>query len=341
MARIIRLTFAFGVAAMLCGMLLPVAEAHLCDNVFRQPEKLIVKPEITNIIVKESIAFKVYLQNNMDRGISQIRLGGRSPAFIVVVSPEQMVLPKGARAFFNVELKTRPNTPSGSYPLEFRLFAVKGQVEQDFKSFSLAGSPAHLVPRLSEEKQADAAEPGGPIKVDGKATEPSWRKALVMSSFRSTDGKPANPQTVVLAAFDSKAFYFALTCIEPKPQESAAGDSIVLKLRPDGRKDLYTVAVKGDGTLALSVRKDKEERRLPAERAEVKVSRRDREWFVEMALPWAVFGMDGPPESGERWRLNIVRRRAVDGVQTSFWAGSPENYEEPESYGQLFFAPES
>jgi hypothetical protein len=318
-------------------------EGHLCDNVFRQPDKLIVKPELTNVIVKDTIAFKVYLQNNMDRGITQIRLGGQSPAFDVKVSPEVMELPQGARAFFDVQLRTRPNTASGSYPLNFRLYAVKGQAEQEFKRFSLASAVAYLVPRLADTKpapQTGAEGKGDAIHVDGKADEATWGKALAMSNFRSADGTPANPQTVVLAAFDSQAFYFAVSCLEPKPGSVSARDAITLMLNPEGRPELYSVTLMGNGAIRASVRTNAGERNLAAGLVRAKVAGAEAEWSAEVAVPWAVFGMDKPPKPGETWRLNIVRQRAVDGAQTSSWAPLPGAYGDVQNYGQLFFAPE-
>jgi hypothetical protein len=332
-----------GLALLLSAALVPVVEGHLCDNVFRQPDKLIVKPELTNVIVKDTIAFKVYLQNNMDRGITQIRLGGQSPAFDVKVSPEVIELPQGALASFDVQLHTRPNAASGSYPLNFRLYAVKGQAEQEFKRFSLAGAVAYLVPRLVEKKpaqQADAQSKSDLIQIDGKADEPAWGKALAMSNFRSPDGKPANPQTVVLAVFDSQTLYFAASCIEPKPGAVSAGDTITFMLNPEGRPELYSVTLMGNGAFRASVHTNAGERNLAPGIVKARVAVAAAEWSAEVAVPWTVFGMDKPPKPGETWRLNILRQRAVDGVQASSWTPLPGGYGDVQSYGQLFFAPE-
>ena len=81
--------------ALLSALLLAAgsAEAHLCDNVFRQADKLIINPETQNIIVKDSCKFKIFLQNNMDRGIAQIRMAANSRAFDISITPEQMNIP--------------------------------------------------------------------------------------------------------------------------------------------------------------------------------------------------------------------------------------------------------
>ena len=325
---------------LLTAGFLPVAIAHLCDNVYRQPDKLIVKPEITNIIVKDAIRFKLYLQNNMDRGIEQIRLGALSEAFDVKVSPEQMGVPQGARVFFEVELKTKPDVPAGNYPLQFRLYAVKGGGEQEFKRFLLAGTVACVVPRLKELQEEPGSEAQETIRIDGAVAERAWREALVLSNFRSTDGKPAEPQTVVLTAFDSKALYFALTCLKGADDPEDIQDTLTVNLSPYGRGQLYALAFRKDGAVRMSVQEGSEVERLSPRSVRFRAAGGEDEWVVETALPWAVFGMDKPPEPGETWLLNIVRARAGDKPQTSFWAGSPEDYEKPEGYGRLLFAPQ-
>lgn len=346
MVQRVRSAVVAGVVTFLCGVAVSVAQAHICDNVFREPDKLVVKPEITNIIVKESIRFKLFLQNNMDRGIDQIRVGGQSPAFEVRVAPEKRSVPAGARVFFDVELRTVPDMPSGTYPLDFRLYAVKGQAQQEYKRFRMGVVPAYVVPRAVETGPAEQAEEDGEqelarlIEADGKATEPSWREALVISNFRSTEGKPADPQTVVLVVFDSEALYFAFACLGPEPGSAGARDSVSVRFSPQGSEELYSVTVAGDGALQMSARKDSEVRDLATETVGLGMDRSEAEWFAEMSLPWAVFGMKGPPEPGETWRLNIVRQRTVDGLQRSFWAGSPGTFQELDSYGHLFFAPQ-
>jgi hypothetical protein len=61
--------------------------AHLCDNVFRQADKLIVKPENYNLLVKDKTTFKIFLQNNMDRAIA-----ARIVAMLVQFGPGQDIL---------------------------------------------------------------------------------------------------------------------------------------------------------------------------------------------------------------------------------------------------------
>ena len=78
-------------AALLAAFCLP-AHALLSDNVFRQADKLIVKPETYNLVVKDKTTFKIFLQNNMDRGIADISLIAESPVFDFTIKPEWHLL---------------------------------------------------------------------------------------------------------------------------------------------------------------------------------------------------------------------------------------------------------
>ena len=90
------------------------AFGHLCDNVFRQADKLIVKPETYNIVVKDKTTFKIFLQNNMDRGIAEIKLIPESSAFDFSVTLAKMKIPKDKRVFFEVTMSTKKATKTGN-----------------------------------------------------------------------------------------------------------------------------------------------------------------------------------------------------------------------------------
>jgi hypothetical protein len=353
------------VAALMVGaMILAAADsarAHLCDNVFRQADKLVVKPELVNLIVKDVIAFKVFLQNNMDREVTQIRLGCRSDAFDVSVKPVQMSVPKDARVFFEVELRVKPGVRSGSYPLEFRLFAVKGRAEQEFKRFSIGGGVGTdapvgppqatlLVPRIAKGQKiqlregADpivpAGEDGALLTIDGTVDEPVWGKALTLSNFTAQSGKPAEFQTIALMLFDPKVIYLAVTCLEPQAASAGAADTLTIFLCPPGKDERFQFSVAADGSvLAITHDVKGSARAIPADKLKAKVKRGENEWSVEMALPWETFGLLGPPQAGDKWLHNIIRRRAVGTRDMSFWAGTPADYSRTEGFGQLLFAP--
>ena len=112
-----------------------VSHGHLCDNVFRQADKLIVKPETYNIVVKDQTTFKIFLQNNMDRGIAEISLIAESPAFNFTVTPAKMSIPKDQRTYFTVTMAPRAGVKTGNYPINFRL--VGGGRTFKEESFSL------------------------------------------------------------------------------------------------------------------------------------------------------------------------------------------------------------
>jgi len=103
-----------------------VSHGHLCDNVFRQADKLIVKPETYNIVVKDQTTFKIFLQNNIDRAIAEISLIAESPAFDFSVTPVKMSVPVSTpndpwKTYFTVTMTPRAGVKTGNYPINFRL----------------------------------------------------------------------------------------------------------------------------------------------------------------------------------------------------------------------------
>ena len=140
------------IAAIASALLAGQVQAHLCDNVFRQADKLIVKPEMYNIVVKDKATFKIFLQNNMDRGIADIRLIPDSPSFEFSVNPKQMSIPQNQRTFFEVTMTPKPAVKTGTYTVNFRL--VGGNNQRLFKSFSLKMDDAG-----ADQSPAPAAQP--------------------------------------------------------------------------------------------------------------------------------------------------------------------------------------
>lgn len=148
-------------AALLAAFSLP-AHAHLCDNVFRQADKLIVKPETYNLVVKDKTTFKIFLQNNMDRGIADISLIAESPAFDFTIKPQRMAIQKDQRTYFEVTMSPKASVKTGNYSINFRL--VGGDDKRLFKIFSLNMSESEA------PESAQAPKPGAPPK-RGKPAE--------------------------------------------------------------------------------------------------------------------------------------------------------------------------
>lgn len=67
----------------------------------------------------------------------------------------------------------------------------------------------------------------------------------------------------------------------------------------------------------------------------------DREWTVEMAVPFSVLNTQ-TPRPGERWRLNLYRiQRTPDPVEFQAWSPTlvtPPAFHIPERFGTVFFS---
>lgn len=336
MSLILYLSKAILIAAIISFFSL--AEAHLCDNVYRQADKLIVKPESYNLIVRESTKFKVFLQNNMDRGIAKISLIGESPAFDIKTTPEKMAIPKGARVFFTVELTVRPGIKSGNYPLNFRLLGRKGLMgKREFKSFSLGTqltAPVPAIPSVSALSEVEA-----PF-IDGKLTESCWRKATILTDFSALNGEKAKPQTLALIISDKECIYFGFSCLRSEITSLTEDERISIYLYPPGEKAIYyllTVYPTGK-VVTYRVKEGVTMVWEPGIEKKIGVSKGREAWFVEVSLPFSALGV-APLEKGVQvWRMNFVRARRFK-EEMSFWAGTSSNFQKPSGFGAVQFSP--
>ena len=77
-------------AALLLALSAVPARAHLCDDVWRQHDQLIIKPDTTDLVVKDKAEFNLNMVNKMDRDIScRVKILGESPGFNVTVAPAE------------------------------------------------------------------------------------------------------------------------------------------------------------------------------------------------------------------------------------------------------------
>ncbi|HOL49725.1 MAG TPA: hypothetical protein PK165_02405 [bacterium] len=322
---------------------------HLCDNVFRQADKLIVKPETYNIVVKDKTTFKIFLQNNMDRGIAEIRLLAESPAFDFQIYPEKMMIPKDQRVYFEVTMIPKPSTSSGNYPVTFRLVGGGRQ----FKSFSLdiAGDKkdsGEIKKEKQETRQAPATKTQSilPVrranqspKIDGRIVEECWKNAGVAGNFcLFNQGKPVY-QTVGLLAYDTEAMYLAFYCREGTPEKISDKDKIEIQISPDQTgKSYYSITLTGDEKIFCKrTGFNGESQTVSINGLRYAISRGVTAWMVEIAIPFSSIGAKAP-EIGNIWALRIIRTKATQSPEESFWAVDASSYHQEKGFGQVVFA---
>lgn len=333
------------VSAVTIVFLAGQAPAHLCDNVFRQADKLIVKPETYNIVVKDKATFKIFLQNNMDRGIADISLIPASEAFDFTVNPKQMSIPQNQRTFFEVTMTPKPAVKSGTYTINFRL--VGGKDQRLFKSFSMKmDDPGPDRKPTAAAQPAEAAQPAGagqtaaagekseqhPLvatvkpadarpEIDGQLTDATWKKAAVLSNFSPGSGNQAIYDTTALITFDASDLYLGILCNDDNEELLSDADTLeVILSPPQPRLPSYSIKVTALNVSTLkSIRADGTVGRWPASGISFAVAKAKRAWMLEIAIPFAALGAKAP-KSPELWKLRIVRNKAGANAESSYWA---------------------
>jgi len=322
-------------------------QAHLCDNVFRQADKLIVKPETYNIVVKDKVTFKIFLQNNMDRGIAEIKLLAESPAFDFQIYPEKMSIPKDQRVYFEVTMIPKPNISSGNYPVTFRLVGGGRQ----FKSFNL-DITGDAQQKMQEKKETQTQQPvqdtcailsvkrtNQAPKIDGKMLEECWKNAGIIGNFSLPGkGKPVY-QTVGLITYDSNAIYLGFYCRDNSPEKISEKDKLEIQLSPDASgKNYYSIILTGDGKAMCKKIIAGTEQPLILNDLKYAISKGISGWMTEIAIPFFSIGSK-TPEPGNIWALKIIRTKATGYVEESFWAVDASSYHQENRLGQIVFAP--
>lgn len=101
------------------------ASAHLCNNIYRTPDRLVVKPEKQVATVDGEDRFRVFIQNNYPTYLNNIRLTAQAGGNLrVTVTPESVrQLKAGERTAVTVRLVAPQGTPKGEYPLKFAIAA--------------------------------------------------------------------------------------------------------------------------------------------------------------------------------------------------------------------------
>ena len=329
-------------------------QAHLCDNVFRQADKLIVKPETYNLTVKDKAEFKVFLQNNMDRAIAEISLIAESPAFDFEVTPKSMSVPTDRKVYFLVTMTPKQGTKTGNYPINFRLVGGGRQ----FKSFSLNMPAEHDPPKdtvataaPASEKKSEKEQPakssllnmrrtGSKPTINGILNEHAWKEAAVASNFSSSDGGQAAHQTIALLMYDDRFIYFGIYCCDDDTDALTDGDKVKVKFSTTRGEDaLYAMIFPAVGSPFYEKAIKKGESPAWSLRGIEYCITNDKEsWSVEAAVPLSALGAR-PPTAAERWFLRIERDKVNAGAEKSYWAGDDAGYNRTEKMGEILVVP--
>jgi hypothetical protein len=174
------------------------ASAHLCNNIYRTPDRLIVKPEKQVAEVDQSDQFRIFVQNNYQSYIDHVRLtatieGG--DGVTAEITPNVVDrLNSGQRVAFTLRLTVKDGTPAGKCQLKLKVSAdqigfrpVSEPTEGDLLKESEDGN--HSGAMLACEALARLKNPKGVEKLRGfcQREKSDWRGRAIRAMGRTQD----------------------------------------------------------------------------------------------------------------------------------------------------------
>ncbi|MGQ9731091.1 MAG: HEAT repeat domain-containing protein [Candidatus Zipacnadales bacterium] len=102
------------------------AHAHLCNNIYRTPDRIIVKPERNTTTLETNDTLRIFVRNNYPTMLRNLRLIGQTDTVgvQVAITPDHIDLLKpGQKEAFTVRLTAAPETPPGSHSLKLSILA--------------------------------------------------------------------------------------------------------------------------------------------------------------------------------------------------------------------------
>ena len=311
--------------------------SHLCDNVFRQQDKLIVKPETYNLIVKDKIKFKIFLQNNMDRGIAEISLIPLSSQFNFIVTPERMSIPKDQRVFFEITMWPKDNIKAGNYPVSFSLVGAGRQ----FKTFTLNSTDSS-----NKTIQGPKISSGGlklkrcptPLLVEGLLNDSSWKNSAVATNFSLLNGGKPKFETIAILNYNDIDLNIGIYCIDNSTNTLTKKDKVEILLSPiKAPCTFYTLTVNATGNAVFTKKIENGPMvNIMSKSVRFAIAKDKKAWAVETAIPFNAIGLAKAPDNS-KWLLKITRVKSNTDPETSFWACDNTGYNDPDGLGQIIF----
>lgn len=198
-----------------------------------------------------------------------------------------------------------------------------------------AGSVAVVV--TTEVPRATLARLSGPITVDGKLDEETWRRPPDIGRLgRTGDGADPQAATRVWVGYDDRGLYVAWRCDEPNMPGLKA--DLTQRGAPIYQEDDVEVFIaSGQNAFPLQfavnplgTRNDNLDNNRDWTAAAVKLA---DGWTVEMFLPYALLGYPGPPKPGTEVLAQFGRQRKPT-VEVTAWSKTPA-FRDVSRYGEL------
>jgi len=199
----------------------------------------------------------------------------------------------------------------------------------------------HVDPNEPPKLQAIRLDASESVGLDGKLRDAVWERAVPNSRFLSIGRGSAAPyeglplvDSEVRAAYDQEALYLAFRLADPDTAEirttatpdnpsaiiSGYDDMMVTFLLPPGGRVLQLgFNAEGVGYAARTAAWGVDGSDIQNLSWEVKTGIENGYWQAEVAVPFTVLEI-GPPEPGDRWRANFIRRFREFSLPESYWA---------------------
>jgi hypothetical protein len=114
-------------AAIAALMIISVAYAHLCNNIYRTPARFIIKPEKPVTSVDKSEEIRVFVQNNFPVTVNKVMLTATSDDMVQTeVEPAVIdAMRPGARTTFTVKVTVPDKAPPKRHKLSIGISAMQ------------------------------------------------------------------------------------------------------------------------------------------------------------------------------------------------------------------------
>jgi len=189
--------------------------------------------------------------------------------------------------------------------------------------------------------------------IDGDLSDEAWSRTLPMTPFQTlTLHRPAEVQTTGYMLFDATRLYIGVRCDEPQPERLKAtidkrdgptyyDDCIEIFLVPpdspilmqfEERIRYFHLVVNPLGTRYDEIGMNSPNAFTAEWQAEAEIG--DDYWSLEIAIPFAAFGVD--VAAGDVWRGNISRSRTPKAAYTT-WAPLVRSFHDTANFGQIVF----
>jgi len=189
--------------------------------------------------------------------------------------------------------------------------------------------------------------------IDGDLSDAAWARALPMGPFQTlTLHQIAEVQTTGYMLYDTSTLYIGVRCEEPEPGRIKAtveqrdgptymDDCIEIFLVPpaspilarfEERVQYFHLVVNALGTMYDEIGLNSPEAFTADWQAAAKIG--DGDWTLEVAIPFAAFGVD--VRAGDVWRGNISRSRTPKRAYTT-WAPLVRTFHDRANFGQIVF----